>query len=123
MERDMDGADGRTYGYGRVSPRLSPSPYSPLHAPSQLPGSTPTPASPLARRQATRRSRWLRVVVVGVVVVLAGVAVGAFHLSGRVAAPVASRPQTAAPIAHPDDEAQRLSRSAIAGSRAARPRS
>jgi hypothetical protein len=119
MERNMGGADGKTYGYGRVSPRLSPSPYSPLHAPSQLPGSTPPPARP----QPSRRSRWLRVVVVGVVVVLAGVAVGAFHLSGRVAVPGASRPQTAAPIAPPDDEAQRLSRSAIAGSRAARPRS
>jgi len=116
----MGAADGKTYGYGRVSPRLSPSPYSPLHAPSQLPGSTPPP---LTQPQPSRRSRWLRVVVVGVVVALVGVAVGAFHLFGRVAAPGASRPQTAAPVAHPDDEAQRLSRSAIAGSRAARPRS
>lgn len=113
----MNEAGGRTYGYGRVS-RIAPSPYSPLHVPSQLPGAAPA----LPHPSRPRRSRVVRLVLLAVVVALVGLAAGALHFRAPVAVPEATRPHPAGRPAL-SDEADRLQRSAIATSVNSRPRS
>jgi hypothetical protein len=117
-ERNMSSESARkTYGFGRVSPRLAPSPYSPLHMPSQIPGSRPAVPVPRARRSGVGR-----VVAVGLVIALVGVVTGTFKLTGSAPAPVAAPPHAPAKPPALSDEAERLSRSAIAVSRYPRPR-
>lgn len=82
----------KTYGFGRVSSRFAPSPYSPLHAPSQWAGDRPS--APAAARP--RRSRLGRIVAVVVVIALAGVAVGVLWYARPAAAPAASRTEAPA---------------------------
>jgi hypothetical protein len=117
VERAMGQA--RTYGFGRVSPTVTPSPYSPLHRPSEIPGS-----SPAVRDKPRRASRGRRLVAAIVLGLLAIASVsGVVVVLGRApAAPVAAKPAATAPVA--DDETLRLPRSAIAVHRnTPRPRS
>jgi hypothetical protein len=121
--RDAEQAMGesRTYGFGRVSADVKPSPYSPLHRPSQMPGALPAvPATPRARSLRLRRR-----VLIALAIVVVGALGGIAALVGRAAPQVA---RVVAPsesiVPAPSDEALRLSRSAIAVQRQApRPRS
>lgn len=112
----MSGATGKTYGFGRVSPRVEPSPYSPLHMPSRIPGSHVDAVSRPRRRPRKLASIVALVVLLVIIATLAGV----FTWGGRTppSAP-AARPHVApeAPVAL-TEEAARLPRSAIAVSRA-----
>ena len=113
--------EAKTYGFGRVSPSVTPSPYSPLHRASEIPGS---PSS--RRRQApARRSSWRFAGVAAAVLAL----LATITLVSRVEKsppPVVAKPSPASePLPTPsDDEVKRLPRSAIAVHRSMpRPRS
>jgi hypothetical protein len=103
---------GRTYGYGRVSTRLEPSPYSPLHRPSQMPGSAPAtlPAGAVRRRG----GRVATLAVAGILLTFAARGPTP-HVAVR-GADVSSPPALS-------EEAARLPRSAIAVSKYPKPRS
>jgi hypothetical protein len=115
----MGGA--RTYGFGRVSPAVTPSPYSPLHRASEIPG------SPSSRRRGSpaRRRSWRFAGVAAVVVALLATVTLVSRLE-KPAPPVVAKPSPASeplPVLA-DDEVKRLPRSAIAVHRSApRPRS
>jgi hypothetical protein len=117
----MGGA--RTYGFGRVSPAVKPSPYSPLHRPSEIPGSPA--ALPDAARRSRRPGPRRRVVAVLLALAVVVALTGIVTLFGRTASPTSTmRSPTEAMPTLASDEASRLSRSAIAVHRyAPRPRS
>lgn len=112
--------EARTYGFGRVSPTGTPSPYSPLHRASEIPG------SPLSRRAAApaRRRSWRIAGLVSAIVALLAIATFVSRIE-KSPPPVVAKPAPAEPLpALADDEVKRLPRSAIAVHRSApRPRS
>jgi hypothetical protein len=110
---------GRTYGYGRVSTRLEPSPYSPLHRPSQMPGSAPATLPAGAVRRRGGRVATLAVVVV--VAVFAGILL-TFAARGPTPHVAVRGADVSSPPAL-SEEAARLPRSAIAVSKYPKPRS
>ena len=109
---------GRTYGYGRVSTRLEPSPYSPLHRPSQMPGSAPVPVRTAAARRRGGRIATLALVVVAV---FAGLLLAFADRRPAPDAAVGGADASSPPVL--SEEAARLPRSAIAVSKYPKPRS
>ena len=108
---------GTTYGFGRVSPRTRPSPYTPVHLATGSPahGMAAEATRPAAR---VRRRRWLGVVALALVVAASALtAAGFLRASARATAEAARAP--APVLLAEDDEAARLARSAIALSGAA----
>ena len=113
--------EARTYGFGRVSPTVTPSPYSPLHRASEIPGSSPS-------RHGEPPARGRSWPIAGLALALVAL-VAALTLVGRVdksPPPIVAKPL---PVPEPlpalvEDEVQRLPRSAIAVHRhTPRPRS
>ena len=116
----MPQATGKTYGYGRVSPKSRPSPYTPVHLPSVAPGITPTAdATPPPAR--ARRRRLAGMLTIAVVVAASALAAaGMLRASSRATAQVAPAPGST--LLAQDDEAGRLARSPFAASpRSAQP--
>ena len=114
--------EARTYGYGRVSQTVKPSPYSPLHRASEIPGSP----EPRRRKASHRRRAWSLAGLAVALLALAATLVLVSRVEKAAApAPVAKPSTTSQPLPTlADDEAQRLPRSAIAVHRSApRPRS
>jgi hypothetical protein len=116
----MPQAIGKTYGYGRVSPKSRPSPYTPVHLPSVAPGVTPAgdASSQPARARRRRLAGMLAIAVVVAASALA--AAGMLRASSRVTAEVA--PARGSTLLAQDDDAGRLARSPFAASpRSAQP--
>jgi hypothetical protein len=112
---------GRSQGFGRVSPETRPSPYSPLHFRGSFPASShpagaTRPMSPGPRRRSAlgRRAALLAIVLAAIVAGIGYVAL--FRLPAAPTRAVVA-PQIPASTVKLDDEALRLSRSAIAASR------
>jgi hypothetical protein len=105
---------GHTQGFGRVSPETRPSPYSPLHYRASPQSREAGPK----RRSRPRGRRWP--LAAGVAAVIIGGLVYAilFRTPAAPTRAVVVSPVPAAPApATLNDEAQRLSRSAIAAPR------
>jgi hypothetical protein len=116
----MPQATGKTYGFGRVSPKSRPSPYTPVHLPTLAPGIAPAndAAAPAARARRRRIAGVLAVVVVAAASALA--AAGFLRAATRASADAA--PRAGATLLAQDGESERLARSAFAAaSRGARP--
>jgi hypothetical protein len=114
----MGEAAGRTYGFGRVSPSaMRPSPYSPLHTPSRMPGSpatrapAPRPGHPLG----IFSSLTLGAVVVGAAIVAWYAFLGT---EPELQPPVPVLAKSTA-VAELSDESKRLLHSALAVTRPA----
>ena len=108
---------GPTYGFGRVSPKTRPSPYTPVHLATGSPalGMAAEATRPAAR---ARRRRWPGVVAVALVVAASALTAAGFLRASARATAEAARASTPVLLAE-DDEAARLARSAIALSGAA----
>lgn len=114
---------GGSQGFGRVSPETRPSPYSPLHFRGSLPAAAGS-AGATARREAPaahgRRSAFGRrtaVVVAVLAAVMAGIGYVAVFRSPAAPSHAVVAPALPATTVTLDDEARRLSRSAIAAPR------
>jgi len=116
----MPQATGKTYGFGRVSPKSRPSPYTPVHLPTVAPGIAPAndAAAPAARARRRRIAGVLTVVVVAAASALA--AAGFLRAATRASADAA--PTAGATLLAQEGESERLARSAFAAvSRGSRP--
>jgi hypothetical protein len=116
----MPQATGKTYGFGRVSPKSRPSPYTPVHLPTLASGIAPAndAVAPAARARRRRIAGVLTVVVVAAASALA--AAGFLRAATRASADAA--PTAGATLLAQDGESERLARSAFAAaSRGARP--
>ena len=114
---------GHTQGFGRVSPVNRPSPYSPMHFRASLNAAadSASAANPRETPRALRQRRRVvrRAVLVVAILLAIGAGLGYVSLIRSPAAPsraVIAPSAPAAPVTL-DDEARRLSRSAIAASR------
>jgi hypothetical protein len=117
----MPQATGKTYGFGRVSPKSRPSPYTPVHLPTLAPGIAPAndAAAPAAR---ARRRRRIAGVLTVVVVAAASALAAAGFLRAATRASADAAPTAGATLLAQDGESERLARSAFAAaSRGARP--
>jgi len=103
---------GHTQGFGRVSPETRPSPYSPLH---YRPGPPSREALPKSRSR-SRGRRWPLAVGVAAAIVGGLLYAVLFRTPAAPTRAVVVSPVPTAPAVL-NDEAQRLSRSAIAAPR------